>query len=133
MISVTGGDTVTVYDVMPSLWFLLSFLFFAVYLFFHIRVFLLGCGAAALAFAPSVTGAPIRVQTALFFIYCAAVAVGCLIKRYSPEKERFGVAVTDVDRSGGLVLFRGRIIKARTRDPYARFTRGQLLSVRARR
>ena len=118
---------------MPALWFLLSFSFFAVYLFSRVRVFLLGCGGAVLAFAPSVTGAHIRVQTALFFAYCAAVAVGCLIRRHTPEKERLGVAVTDIDRSGGFVLFRGKIIKARTRDPYARFTRGQLLSVRARK
>lgn len=123
----------TVSDIMPSLWFLLAFAFYCVYALSRLGVFLLGCGGAVLAFAPSALGAGIRAQTLTFFAYCFAVGAACLIKSRLPEGGELAVAVTDVDCRGGAVRIGGRTVEARSSDPFCRYSRGQVLAVRGKR
>ena len=121
---------ITLYDIMPSLWTALSFFFIAAYLCSRSRLMLLGGGASLSAFSPSVLGAPIRVQCAVFFGYCLLVSVACFIKRGRPEGSGLAVAVTDIDEGGGYAGYKGSVVAVRCAGPLCACRRGDVLAVR---
>ena len=121
---------ITLYDIMPSLWTALSFLFIAAYLCSGSRLMLLGGGASLSAFSPSVLGAPIRLQCAAFFGYCLLVSAACFIKRGRPEERGLAVAVTDIDGEGGYAGYRGSVVPVRCAGPLCACRRGDVLSVK---
>ena len=120
----------TLFEAMPSLWVILT----AASLFIHAvtgsRLFLLCCGGGFAAFAPAALGAGIKVQAAVFGVYCVAVGALCLSRRKIPDKPASeGAALTDINGGGGAILWRGRAVRAVCADPFVSFAKGEVLTV----
>ena len=99
----------TLFEFMPALWAILSFLFFAVYFLTDMRLFLLGCGGALFALCPALLGGGIFLQTDSAF--------------------RDAIALTAIDRRGGYILYKGRVRRAYPRDILYEYRLGDVLAV----
>lgn len=123
----------TLFELMPSVWLILAFVFFAVYFLFDVRLFLIGCGGSLLSLCPALLGAGIFLQTSLFFLYIAFVYALCLIKRLFTGSSAFrgAIAVTRIDCRGGYILYKGRIRRAYPRDRLYEYRLGDVLTVTA--
>ena len=121
----------TLFEFMPALWTIFVFIFFVIYFLFDMRLFLVGCGGALLALCPSLLGAAIFIQTAVFFIYVCLVYGVCLIKRLRVKKADPGraIALTKIDRRGGYILYKGRVRRAYPRDRLYEYVPGDVLAV----
>ena len=121
----------TLFDLMPSLWLVFAFIFFAVYFLSGMRLFLTGCGGALLALCPSLLGRGIFMQTVLFFSYMAFVYCACLIKRMLPGRSCFrgAAALTSIDCNGGYILYKGRVCRAYPHDRLFEYVTGDALAV----
>ena len=121
----------TLFEFMPALWVILSFLFFAVYFLTDMRLFLLGCGGALFALCPALLGGGIFLQTVLFFAYIALVYTACLIKKLCGYVSGFreAIALTAIDRRGGYILYKGHVRRAYPRDILYEYRLGDVLTV----
>jgi hypothetical protein len=121
----------TLFEFMPALWAILSFLFFAVYFLTDMRLFLLGCGGALFALCPALLGGGIFLQTVLFFAYIALVYAACFLKRLLEVDSAFrdAIALSAIDRRGGYILYKGRVRRAYPRDILYEYRLGDVLAV----
>ncbi|MBO4422947.1 MAG: hypothetical protein J5879_05880 [Clostridia bacterium] len=121
----------TLYDIMPSVLFLLCITFFLVSVLFRCRLFSAGGGAALFSFLLSLTGCGIFWQAASFFAYLLAVSAAYAVSRASaPKTARGAVAVTRIDSRGGSVLYKGRLYPAYPRDGLYVYRLGDVFKVK---
>lgn len=120
----------TLYEFMPSLWVGLAFLFFAVFFLSDSRLFLTGCGGALTALCPSLFGVGIFVQAAVFFAYITLVYAACLLKRLfcGGLTVRKAIVLTETDKNGGYILYKGKVLRAYPRDRLYKYHRGDVIT-----
>ena len=121
----------TLFELMPALWVILSFVFFAVYFLSDMRLFLAGCGASLIALCPALLGGGIFLQTVLFFSYIAAVYALCFLKKLFIKTSRYrdAIALSKIDNRGGYILYKGRVRRAYPRDILYEYRLGDVLTV----
>ena len=121
----------TLFEFMPALWVILSFIFFAVYFLSDMRLFFTACGGALFALCPALLGGGIFLQTVLFFAYIVFVYAACLLKRLIDVDAGFrdAIALTAIDRRGGYILYKGRVRRAYPRDILYEYRLGDVLTV----
>ena len=118
----------TLFDLMPSVWLCVAFVFFCAYLMTGERPFLYCTGGAFFSLCPSVLCMRIYVQTVFFFAYLLTVAAASRIAAVR-KKRRSAVALTRIDRNGGYILYKGSVRAAYSRDPAYVFDIGDVLRV----
>lgn len=107
----------TLFDLMPSLWLTLAFVFLILNLFCERRVFLYGAGGAFFALCPAVLCLRIYVQCSFFFAYMITVFAVSRIARLKNERKTGAIALTKIDADGGYILYKGGVRNAYPRDP----------------
>lgn len=121
----------TVFDLMPSIWLLSSFIFLLFYLLCDIDPAVCCMSTCLICLAASLTGAFVRLQCTVFF---ALLSVLLIVYLYSSRKRRsharlLAIAVTDILPSGGYVRINGKTSKAYCRDCCVRYRKGQVFTL----
>lgn len=119
----------TLFDLMPSVWLILAFVFSCFYFLSGRLCFLYGAGGAFFALCPAVLSFHIYVQTFSFFAYMVAVFAAARIAKTGKRQRCGAVALTKIDADGGYILYKGSVRNAYCRDPLAVYRTGDVLQV----
>ena len=119
----------TLFDLMPTVWLSLAFIFLCAYFGFGSRCFLYGSGGAFFALGSAVLCLHIYVQTVFFFGYMLSVLALSRIVCAQKPKPDGAVALTKIDGDGGYILYKGGVRRAYSRDPFFVCETGDVLEV----
>lgn len=105
----------SIFELMPSVWLLLSVFFFVFLAFFAIRHSAALLSASLLAMLFSFFAFPMHAQIFVFFFHTSLLFIADLFIK--PKKSvRYCVSITDIDSHGGIVKYKNGYITAYCRD-----------------
>lgn len=105
----------SLFELMPSIWLLMSVFFFVFLAFFAFRHSAALLSASLLAMLFSLFAFPMHAQIFVFFFHTLSLFIADLFIK--PKKAvRYCISVTDIDSHGGIVKYKNRYIIAYCRD-----------------
>ncbi len=121
----------TLFDIMPSLWLLASFLFFIFYLSCEFDFALCCVSASLFSFAFSLISLPMYIQCFSFIGICFILFLLCRISQRTKRTDKcVFCAVGRITADGGFAKHHGKIFEVYSRDKYIQYTAGTVFTAR---
>ncbi len=117
----------TVFEFMPTLWLCSAFIFFVFLTVFGVDNAAVGLSSCLASLFASLLSLPMSVQCGIFFIWSGIIL---LMSRPSKKKTNTAVAVSKIDRFGGIIKYHGKCREAYARDATHEYMSGDIIKVR---
>ncbi len=120
----------TVFELMPTVWLSISFFFFISAIVFGVDLAAVGLSSSLTSFFLSALSLPIYIQCGVFFLWASGILIAA---ECGNKKTDTAVAVTKIDRFGGIIKYSGKCRLAYARDVMHEYKPGDIITVSGER
>ncbi len=116
----------TVFELMPAVWLCAAFSFTVWLTVFEIDISAVGISSSLVSFFLSLLSFPMVYQCSIFFIWSILILV---FSRFGKKNKNTAMAVSRVDRFGGVIKYSGKCRLAYSRDVTHEYMPGDTFTV----